>query len=141
MEEQFVPYELALKLKELGFNEECFGIYDCRECKIGGYINTIYYSNPPYKLPTISEKEVKYKESLLFKNHILAPIWQQAFSFLFKKQNLFNTNFILEFDGFDFYLIYINEDTLEKTDIYRGEKALEKTIEIVERIETLKQIL
>ena len=27
MKEQFIPYELALELKELGFNEECFGTW------------------------------------------------------------------------------------------------------------------
>ena len=27
MKKLFVPYEIALKLKELGFNEECFGEY------------------------------------------------------------------------------------------------------------------
>ena len=27
MEKEFVPYELALRLKELGFNEPCFGMY------------------------------------------------------------------------------------------------------------------
>lgn len=28
MQEQFVTYEIALKLKELGFNEPCFAYYD-----------------------------------------------------------------------------------------------------------------
>ena len=31
----FVPYDKALKMKELGFDEPCFGFYDngyCREC-------------------------------------------------------------------------------------------------------------
>jgi hypothetical protein len=28
MEKEFVPYELAVKLKELGFDEPCFGYYD-----------------------------------------------------------------------------------------------------------------
>lgn len=27
-EEQFVPYDIALKLKMLGFDEECFGFFD-----------------------------------------------------------------------------------------------------------------
>jgi hypothetical protein len=30
MTTEFVPYELALKLKELGFNEECIAYYDLR---------------------------------------------------------------------------------------------------------------
>lgn len=29
MEKVFVSYEIALELKELGFNEPCFGYYDC----------------------------------------------------------------------------------------------------------------
>ena len=28
MEKEFVPYKIALKLKELGFEEPCFGYYD-----------------------------------------------------------------------------------------------------------------
>lgn len=28
MEKEFVPYQLALELKELGFNEPCFGCYE-----------------------------------------------------------------------------------------------------------------
>ena len=28
MNKEFVPYELAVKLKELGFDEPCFGYYD-----------------------------------------------------------------------------------------------------------------
>ena len=28
MKEQFVTYEIALKLKELDFNEECFGYFN-----------------------------------------------------------------------------------------------------------------
>lgn len=79
MEKQFVPYELAVKLKELGFDEPCFGIYDGRECKNDGYLNTIYYSNPPYRGVKPSEKNIKYPESYLYKTPVLAPLWQQAF--------------------------------------------------------------
>ena len=28
MKNQFVPYDIALKLKELGFNDKCFDFYD-----------------------------------------------------------------------------------------------------------------
>ena len=28
MEKEFVPYELALRMKALGFDEPCFGYYD-----------------------------------------------------------------------------------------------------------------
>ena len=29
MNKEFIPYEQALELKELGFNEQCFAYYDC----------------------------------------------------------------------------------------------------------------
>jgi hypothetical protein len=35
MNEEFVSYEIALKLKEVGFNEPCMGYYDCeRDLKL-----------------------------------------------------------------------------------------------------------
>ena len=27
MEKEFIPYELALRMKDLGFDEECFAVY------------------------------------------------------------------------------------------------------------------
>lgn len=56
MEKEFVPYELALRLKELGFDEPCFGYYKHEELLIEG----------------------KYKNS----DHgfsVSAPTWQSAF--------------------------------------------------------------
>jgi hypothetical protein len=48
MEKEFVPYELALALKELGFDEPCFGFYYMKEinlfesCKINERRNSSY---------------------------------------------------------------------------------------------------
>lgn len=66
MEKQFVPYELALKLKEIGFDEDCFGYYG--EPLIG-------------KQERFSLRLDWTPESYPFKNelHCLAPLWQQAF--------------------------------------------------------------
>ena len=36
MEKEFIPYEQALTLKELGFNEPCFGYYKHEELLIEG---------------------------------------------------------------------------------------------------------
>lgn len=58
IEKQFIPYEQALKLKELGFNEECFGYY-----------NMINHSG-----------EFKF-DIRIWENsddYIEAPLWQQA---------------------------------------------------------------
>lgn len=60
MKEQFVPYELALKLKKLGFDEECFGAWkDNKKTPMKGYFENQIISS--------------------LDNAILAPLWQQAF--------------------------------------------------------------
>lgn len=61
MEKQFVTCEIALALKELGFDEECFGYYN--EVK-----------------PDIWELDEFFDEDSL--NTITAPLWQQAVDFL-----------------------------------------------------------
>ena len=57
MEKEFVPYELALELKELGFDEPCFGWYDAerpmdinydRTNNSCGWLNGLHCSAPTY---------------------------------------------------------------------------------------------
>jgi len=66
MEKEFIPYEQALKLKELGFDEECFGIY-------GKNGEELY-------------KVVKDKfDSIDDLHFIKAPLYQQAFRWFREK--------------------------------------------------------
>ena len=58
MIKQYVPYKIAFALKELGFNEECFGWY--------------YLNNPDY----IEYERCKLKDCTDI--HISAPLWQQV---------------------------------------------------------------
>lgn len=67
MENQFVTYEIALAIKELGFDEECCAIY--RK-------NHLY--------PILGfEKINSVKKSV-----IAAPLWQQVIDFIFNKYNI-----------------------------------------------------
>lgn len=69
MLEEFVPYEQALRLKELGFDEPCFGYYVDRSIDLEWtFTDSIHFS---------------HKES------ILAPLYQQAFRWLLNKHNLY----------------------------------------------------
>ena len=61
VKEQFVSYEIALKLKELGFNEECFGYY----CKNKEF--SFYGQN--HLLEVVAEANATI---------IPAPLWQQV---------------------------------------------------------------
>lgn len=69
MKEQFVTYEIALKLKELGFDDICFCIYN-RE-------RSLRFNN-------MHNPKDRYKNCKLAKNNgkIPAPLWQQAIDWL-----------------------------------------------------------
>ena len=69
MKEQFVTYEIALVLKELGFNEECFGYF-----KTDKNLHEFYGS---------SEQVIDC--------NIQAPLWQQVIDWLREKHNIYLT--------------------------------------------------
>jgi hypothetical protein len=76
MEKEFIPYEQALALKELGFNEPCFGYYRNNE-KVT--LTAIDYDNlhsnndlPPqyYSAPTFSQAFRWFREKYKLVNYI-----------------------------------------------------------------------
>ena len=70
MNKEFIPYEQALALKELGFDEECF------RCKVIGQEH-LYYTPTDYDdFPEQKEKEV------------LIPTFSQAFRWFREKYDL-----------------------------------------------------
>ena len=77
MKEQFVTYEIALKLKELGFNEECFAIY----------INLVL--KPVIQKPISGEFNYKFKSVrnsvIVNSENCSAPLWQQTIDWLRKE--------------------------------------------------------
>jgi len=73
MEKEFVPYELALALKEIGFDEPCFAFFDT------------FQSN---KLIFAIEGKNKMGVSINNKNFTIAPTWQQAFRWFREKQEI-----------------------------------------------------
>lgn len=89
MKEQFVTYEIASKLKELGFDDECFGYY-CNKTSHHLYLECNY-------------KEVTDKINNPYTDIIKAPLWQQAIDFFREKHNI-----IIEV-WFDYTQININE--------------------------------
>ena len=92
MNKQFVTYEIALKLKELGFNEKCLAsyytddernygkgdIYDCRR-KLSSSIDF-----DPFKEEFdnfyINSNETYY---------VSAPLWQQVIDWFREKHNMY----------------------------------------------------
>lgn len=81
MKDQFVPYEIALKLKDLGFDEECLATYSNRELS----------RNPSHKMDAkpIQGKPYTWKNSKVHNSVVAAPLWQDAFDWFRKEHNLY----------------------------------------------------
>lgn len=69
MEKEFVPYVLSKQIKQLGFNEECFGYYV-----------DVEVANPFLVINRISNTQGGY--------FTLAPLWQQAFGWFREKYKI-----------------------------------------------------
>ena len=133
MEKEFVPYVLAVKLKSLGFDEECFGFYN----------------------PTVTEKVIMNNDSyggygLSYEHIVVAPTFSQAFRWFREKYRLLHditltTNVDDKLVGFYMLIHKMNDDLVVDeedddvevevmtTDKDEAELAcLEKLIEIVE---------
>ena len=128
-----IPYESALKLKELGFDEPCFGKFYYNQLEIGGI-----WTNNDFK-----------EEPDIF---ISAPLYQQAFRFFREKYNIQGyiyssavrgnaektkqfTGYIWNINGIDMPFLSTDardelHDTYEEAEL----ACLQKMIEIVKNI-------
>ena len=110
MKKQFVTYEIALKLKELGFDEECFAYYN----KMGSFVDedgSIYkkskvlfleYDNQFNQIsPLWFEKDIikemwdegsywdgEHSRCKLVGNDVKALLWQQVIDWFREKHNI-----------------------------------------------------
>ena len=124
MQKEFVEYELALKMKELGFDEPCFGYYNMKKKFNMGDYTTKHW-----------------------KSTCLAPLYQSAFKWFREKYKLqhhiWSGKINSIFYGYDILNIEEQEFVVNNSDIgggdcdyYTYEEAelvcLEKLLEIVE---------
>lgn len=125
MEKEFAPYELAVKLKELGFNEPCFGFY-----LEDGTWTPASYSRKGTVFPSNTD---------LLPEWYAAPLYQQAFRWFREEHDVVG---IVKFGTNEFTFNIYNSDDLglltKESLAFNGtyeeaERAcLEKLIEIVE---------
>lgn len=80
MLEQFIPYPQALKLKELGFDEECLGAWN----RNGEFLRC---SSTFWDLKSLKILESYFGEG---SHECLAPLWQQAFDWFREKYKIFS---------------------------------------------------
>lgn len=126
MEKEFVPYEIALQLKELGFNEPCFGRH-------------YYKESYPMLNPQSEETELVFEFGQYIKQTdvtILAPTFSQAFTFFREKYRLFvQPHRTVDSEGIWYYFSISTKrtDVCEGSFIYEEAElaCLEKLIEIL----------
>ena len=116
IESNFVPYQIAVDMKSIGFNEPCFGFYNRKE--------KLYLCD--YK--NANEEKISI---------ISAPLYQQAFRFFREKYGL---HYIIckniQMDGYGYREVILipymeeNENTIFKTYEEAEVECLVKLIEI-----------
>jgi hypothetical protein len=82
MNKEFIPYELALELKQLGFDEPCLAYY--KDGKITG-VNK--WDREDWGFHVITNKEVTSVTSEI----VIAPTYSQAFRWFREKHNCHHT--------------------------------------------------
>lgn len=124
MDKQFVPHKQSLKLKELGFEEECLGYYNKKhELRIAGQIH-------------VGLDGEEMSNGVLNSKYCSAPLWQQAFDWFREKHNLhifitpFDINDMLHYQ-FAVLNFYIDRNHLTYQEAQLA--CLDKLIEIVEQ--------
>ena len=110
MEKEFVPYVLSKQIKQLGFNEECFGYYV-----------DVEVANPFLVINRISDTQGGY--------FTLAPLWQQAFSWCLKKLEDYNITYWYDESG---HITYSLIDDCEY-DFNSKEDCLNKLLKLIKR--------
>ena len=120
MEREFIPYEQALALKELGFYEDCLGIY---------YIQT-WNNNKP-----VLELDLSIEYTCITIN---APLYQQAFRWFREKYKIFSyimTEYSYGGNISTYHINGLHQSNISKGNFKTYEEAelecLKKLIEIV----------
>lgn len=109
MENEFITYDLAVKLKALGFDEPCMGVYY-------GDVEDIQF--------TLNVRETQYYAQKGYKNGVLAPLYQQAFRWFIDKHGL-HIHMCPEFykDGINYcwqILWYLPKDKWTDSNVHGG---------------------
>lgn len=111
MNTEFIPYEQALTLKELGFDKPCFGYWKSKNWLIQEKTRTDGYTHADQECP--------------------APIYQQAFKWFREKYNL--NYVIVKADSWFYTINGCNTQEGFKTYKEAENACLNKLIEIVKK--------
>ena len=126
MRNEFIPYKEALALKELGFDEPCFYMWNIDTKELFSS-NSTDINGQPTNLDLIGNVD------------FTAPLYQQAFRWFREKYGLFSeinlTTKQEDVKEFEFFVLNVNEPLFESDDYKKYEEAelacLRKLIELL----------
>ena len=125
MEKEFIPYEQALALKELGFNEPCFAVYNDPDFM------------PIRKLHGWENDELDNVINSIYSEggFVTAPLYQQAFRWFREKHKLSG---IPQYFTGGFYCYTINDmkDTKESNRLFTEFETYEQA-----QLECIKKLI
>lgn len=90
MEKQFVTFEIAKRLKELGFDEKCIGTYRKWACTGNPFDYNIDYHTKVQMDHGLCPRNSEYVN-----DWVTAPLWQQALSWL---RNIHQLNITIHYE-------------------------------------------
>jgi 2-oxoglutarate dehydrogenase complex dehydrogenase (E1) component-like enzyme len=130
MEKEFVPYDLALRMKQLGFNEYCFAGYRHSKWIGSDGPNSRYFHAQQFRNSMFDEKQNEDCSS---------PLYQQAFRWFREKRGLYGYPFSQSSQTNIWFKYFIQQewkDQITSDSFNTHEEAelacLKKLIEIVE---------
>lgn len=83
MEKEFVTYELAFRLKLLGFDEPCFGLFENKKLGFSFAVGDELITPIKYRCNS------KFVKNILTEDCCTAPTWQSAFDWFGDKYQLY----------------------------------------------------
>lgn len=159
MKKQFVTYEIALKLKELGFDEDCFGYYTPMKhwmISTNPKYNTVPHFIGPnwctedmkmrfmYVVNSFGDRNSTIKNSGFTKaiHNIAAPLWQQVIAWFKEKHNIYIDIYTIKDFSSPYYSfnIFTKDNVIKLTNFkigsninyyYIREQAILKAIELI----------
>ena len=122
MKEQFVTYEIALKLKELGFDSSCFSAYT----ENGKLMDIGDYSN---------DDKVGELDGHSYYISCLSPLWQQVIDWFREKHKIRVCNLVNIYIEATFIIYHSTDvEVIDGNDFYKTrEQAILKAIELCKK--------
>lgn len=139
MNEDFVPFELTVKLKEKGFDEECLGWYYPSEVCGFDYKATIVFNSSEYRGSNYKDMLVSHKDE----KHIDAPTISQVLKWLREEKKIYiviavNPTLSTKDKIAYYYQVYSNSNGVT-SDYYESEECYAQWEECA--IESIKSVL